>query len=123
MLLLRGVLALLLATILADTPTASALDTSVVELLEHAIGMLFPPVRLSVHLCRLDREHAVRLSTAMSRKGLAHEIHHRLEQFQGRTHDTWEHRVLYVLDLDCDYAIPLLRTVRRRHELVVIQWA
>lgn len=53
----------------------------------------------------------------MSRKGLAHDIHGESQGFELRTrHDGWEHRILYVVDLDCDYAIPLLRAVRSKRE-------
>lgn len=49
----------------------------------------------------------------MSRKGLVHDIHREFQGFELRTrHDGWDHRILYVVDLDCDYAIPLLRAVR-----------
>ncbi|KAK9297429.1 hypothetical protein QLX08_008858 [Tetragonisca angustula] len=46
----------------------------------------------------------------MSRSGLAHEIRAELGGLEVRTgRDLWDHRVLHVLDLDCDYAVPLLR--------------
>ncbi|XP_050580162.1 uncharacterized protein LOC126917392 isoform X2 [Bombus affinis] len=53
---------------------------------------------------------AIELSRRMSRKGLVHDIHREFQGFELRTrHDGWDHRILYVVDLDCDYAIPLLR--------------
>lgn len=82
------------------------------RLLEDAIPILFPPVRMSLHLCRLEREDAIELSKKMSSKRFIHEIHRELDGFTARMHDIWEHRDLYVLDLNCDYAIPLLRAVR-----------
>lgn len=47
----------------------------------------------------------------MSRSGLVHEIRAEFEGLESRS-DLSDHRVLYVLDLDCDYAVPLLRAVR-----------
>ncbi|XP_076634541.1 ionotropic receptor 75a-like [Colletes latitarsis] len=45
----------------------------------------------------------------MSRSRLTHEIHRDFEGFVERTHDMWDHQILYVVDLDCDYAVQLLR--------------
>ena len=134
MLLLGRVLCLLV--VLANV---LAYDSSFVRLIDDAITVLFPPVRVSAYLCHLDQgersfvsrfytrrqkvkgrrsvDETIRLSRLMSRSGLAHEIHAEglegLEGLEARTgRDFWDHRVLYVLDLDCDYAVPLLRAVR-----------
>ncbi|XP_003691599.1 uncharacterized protein LOC100867997 [Apis florea] len=92
--------------IIRGTLTFDSLD----RLLEDAIPVLFPPVRMSLHLCRLEQEDAIKLSKRMSSKRFIHEIRREFDGFAARTHDNWEHRDLYVLDLNCDYAIPLLRT-------------
>ncbi|XP_053981714.1 probable glutamate receptor isoform X1 [Hylaeus volcanicus] len=86
-------------------------DYSFVKFVEDAITILYPPVMVSAHLCRLGEDETISLSRMMSRSRLTHEIHRDFEGFVGRTHDTWDHRILYMLDLDCDYAIPILRTV------------
>ncbi|CAD1476149.1 unnamed protein product [Heterotrigona itama] len=87
-----------------------AYDSSFVQLIDDAVTVLFPPVRLSAYLCHLDQDETIRLSRLMSRRGLAHEVHADLQGLEARTdRDLWDHRVLYVLDLDCDYAVPLLR--------------
>ncbi|XP_043594833.1 glutamate receptor ionotropic, delta-1-like isoform X2 [Bombus pyrosoma] len=99
-----------IVAILAGTRRAVAFDSWFVDLIDDSITVLFPPVRVSAHLCRVDQDGAIELSRRMSRKGLAHDIHREFEGFELRTHrDSWEHRILYVVDLDCDYAIPLLR--------------
>ncbi|KAF3425584.1 hypothetical protein E2986_03534 [Frieseomelitta varia] len=124
---------LCLLAVLADV---LAYDSSFVQLIDDAVTILFPPVRVSAYLCRLDQgekiaarfaylkikeriksdgsaDETIRLSRVMSRSGLAHEIRAELEGLEVRTdRDLWDHRVLYVLDLDCDYAVPLLRAVR-----------
>ncbi|XP_043514657.1 glutamate receptor 1-like [Frieseomelitta varia] len=98
---------LCLLAVLADV---LAYDSSFVQLIDDAVTILFPPVRVSAYLCRLDQDETIRLSRVMSRSGLAHEIRAELEGLEVRTdRDLWDHRVLYVLDLDCDYAVPLLR--------------
>ncbi|XP_024223520.1 uncharacterized protein LOC105680798 isoform X3 [Bombus impatiens] len=99
-----------IVAILAATRPAVAFDSWFVDLIHDSVTVLFPPVRVSAHLCRLDHDGAIELSRRMSRKGLAHDIHGESQGFELRTrHDGWEHRILYVVDLDCDYAIPLLR--------------
>ncbi|KOX79272.1 Glutamate receptor U1 [Melipona quadrifasciata] len=100
MLLLARVLCLL-----AVSANVLAYDSSFVQLIDDAIAVLFPPVRVSAYLCRLDQDETIRLSRLMSRSGLAHEI--RAEVRTDR--DLWDHRALHVLDLDCDHAVPLLR--------------
>ncbi|CAL7941618.1 unnamed protein product [Xylocopa violacea] len=105
MLLLARILGFL--AILGDR--ALAFDSLFVRLVDDAVTILFPPVRVSVHVCQLSQDDAIDLSKLMSKRGLSHEIHTELEEFEGRSHDTWEHRILYVLDLDCDYAVPLLQ--------------
>ncbi|CAK9828789.1 Ionotropic receptor 75a [Anthophora retusa] len=85
-------------------------SSSLVRLIDDMVTVLLPPVMLSAHLCHLGEDDVVELSRRMSRKGLQHEIHQDLEEFATRTHDTWEHKTLYVLDLDCDYAFSLLKS-------------
>ncbi|XP_048266083.1 uncharacterized protein LOC100646629 isoform X1 [Bombus terrestris] len=99
-----------IVAILAGTRRAVAFDSWFVDLIDDSITVLFPPVRVSAHLCRVDQDGAIELSRRMSRKGLVHDIHREFQGFELRTrHDGWDHRILYVVDLDCDYAIPLLR--------------
>lgn len=56
-------------------------------------------------------DDTVKLSRALSRDRLAHSIRNLYEEFDRRVYDNLEHRNLYVLDLDCDYAIEVLRQV------------
>ncbi|XP_076375130.1 ionotropic receptor 75a-like [Megalopta genalis] len=82
-----------------------ALDDAFARFVVDSIDRLFPPIRVSAHLCRLEREDALRLSREMSGTGLIHEIHLRSDD---RLRDPEDHQLLRVLDLDCDYAIPML---------------
>lgn len=69
--------------------------------------------RVKVTFARLRvAEEAISLSRTLSRSRLAHQIHGEFEGFDTRSHDTWDHRILHVLDLDCDYATRLLLAVR-----------
>ncbi|XP_046143786.1 ionotropic receptor 75a-like [Osmia bicornis bicornis] len=102
---------------------AFAYDHSFVQLIDDAVGLLFPPVKVSAYLCHLDEDTAITLSRLMSSHGLIHEIHRDLERFTREPHDAWDHRALYVLDLDCDQAISLLRTANESGFFVApIRW-
>jgi len=41
-----------------------------------------------------------------------HNIHNFYEEFDSRIYNNLEHRNLYVLNLDCDYALDVLRQVK-----------
>lgn len=47
----------------------------------------------------------------MSSNGLSHSIRNSHEEFDRGIYDSTDHRNLYVLDLNCDYAIEVLRQV------------
>ncbi|XP_076648796.1 putative glutamate receptor [Halictus rubicundus] len=87
---------------------AAALDETFPRLIVDSIDLLFPPITVSAHLCRLGQEDAIELSREMSTAGLIHEIYRDSDGYNGRLRDPENHRMLRVLDLDCDYAIPML---------------
>ncbi|XP_076222964.1 glutamate receptor U1-like isoform X2 [Nomia melanderi] len=85
-----------------------AYDDAFARLVADSVNLLFPPVTVSAHLCRVEEEDAASLSRELSGSGLMHEIHRSSKGFE-RLRDPEDHRVLWVLDLECDYAIPMLR--------------
>ncbi|XP_076670960.1 ionotropic receptor 75a-like [Andrena cerasifolii] len=106
-----------------DARRTVASDDAFVRFVHDATTLLFPPIRVSAHLCHAQQEEAVSLSRAMSRSLLAHEIHQDFDGFDERVRHTVDHRVLYVLDLDCEYAIRLLRAANASGMFVApIRW-
>lgn len=56
-------------------------------------------------------DDTIKLSKILSRNHLTHSIRNFYEEFNPRTYNNLEHRNLYMLDLDCDYASDVLRQV------------
>lgn len=57
-------------------------------------------------------DNMIELSTILSKNYLIHNINNFYEEFDSRIYDNLEHRNLYVLSLDCDYAPDVLRQVK-----------
>lgn len=54
----------------------------------------------------------IELSRTLSNNQLLHNIRNFNEEFDSRIYNNLEHRNLYVLNLDCDYASDILRQVK-----------
>ncbi|XP_076244128.1 ionotropic receptor 75a-like [Calliopsis andreniformis] len=105
-----------------EVETVASHDTFV-RFVDDAIGLLVPPVRISAHLCRLEQEEAIDLSKDLSRRQLAHTISRDFEGFISQPHDNWDHRILYALDLDCDYATQVLLAANASNLFIApIKW-
>lgn len=60
----------------------------------------------------LFSDDIIRLSREMSSRHLIHGIHNFVEDLEERIYNNLEHQNLYMLDLDCNHAIEILRQVR-----------
>ncbi|KAI4486594.1 hypothetical protein M0804_005964 [Polistes exclamans] len=81
-----------------------------VKLLVDSTFHLFPPSRISASLCFPKVDDMIGLSKEMSKKHLSHDIQNIYNhQLDPQIYDNLEHRNLYVIDLDCDYAIDILK--------------
>ncbi|KAG7198810.1 hypothetical protein KM043_001784 [Ampulex compressa] len=110
MLLLSRLLLPLLLLLRARAHAAPKdLHRAILEFILDGTPLLFPPARLSLHLC-IEEDDAVGLSRDASRMRLAHRIGRAFDEFEARFYDALEHRNLYVVDLDCSYATDVLRT-------------
>lgn len=63
----------------------------------------------------LFSDDIIKLSREMSSHHLIHSIHNFVEDLEERIYDNLKHQNLYMLDLDCDYAIEILRQVPNAH--------
>ncbi|XP_025161208.1 uncharacterized protein LOC105192153 [Harpegnathos saltator] len=110
----RGMLLLLILCILAmsrgndSSASSRRVDNVILKFIVNATPVLFPPSRISLHLC-IDYDDAIKISREMSNNRLTHGIRNSLGKLDRRLHDNLEHRNLYALDLHCDYAVEILR--------------
>ncbi|XP_011862464.1 PREDICTED: glutamate receptor ionotropic, kainate 5-like isoform X2 [Vollenhovia emeryi] len=95
-----------------NTAYSRRMDDVILQFLVDATPVLLSPLRISLHTC-IGYEDTIRLSREMSNHRLIHGIHNFVKDIKERIHDNLEHQNLYMLDLDCDYAIELLRQDRR----------
>ncbi|XP_072743848.1 uncharacterized protein [Anoplolepis gracilipes] len=91
-----------------DVTASPRVDEVIVRFIVNATPVLFAPSRLSLQLC-IDYDDTIKLSRILSRNHLAHYIRNSYEKFNSRIYNNLEHRNLYVLDLNCDYASDVLR--------------
>ncbi|XP_011862466.1 PREDICTED: uncharacterized protein LOC105559058 isoform X4 [Vollenhovia emeryi] len=91
-----------------NTAYSRRMDDVILQFLVDATPVLLSPLRISLHTC-IGYEDTIRLSREMSNHRLIHGIHNFVKDIKERIHDNLEHQNLYMLDLDCDYAIELLR--------------
>lgn len=56
-------------------------------------------------------DDTIKLSRILSKNHLTHNICNFYQEFNPRIYNNLEHRNLYVLNLDCDYASDVLRQV------------
>ncbi|XP_026823749.1 glutamate receptor U1 isoform X2 [Ooceraea biroi] len=117
----RMLLAILciLALLLSDNTIVCShrIDDIILKFIVNATPVLFPPSRISVHLC-IDYEDTIRLSKQMSNHHLTHGINNFIKDFDGRIYNNLEHQNLYMLDLNCDYAIEVLRQAHSKRMFV-----
>ncbi|KAL6448314.1 hypothetical protein ACFW04_000338 [Cataglyphis niger] len=93
-----------------DVIASSRVDDVIVRFIINATPVLFPPSRLSLQLC-IGYDDTIKLSRILSKNHLTHNIRDFYEEFNPRIYNNLEHRNLYVLDLDCDYASDVLRQI------------
>lgn len=65
--------------------------------------------KLLLNLIFSFADDTIKLSKILSSNYLTHSIHDVYEEFDPRIYDNLEHRNIYVLDLDCDHAVDILR--------------
>ncbi|CAL1685006.1 unnamed protein product [Lasius platythorax] len=91
-----------------DAIASSHIEDVIVRFIVNATPVLFPPTRVSLQLC-IDYDNTIKLSKILSSNRLMHSIRNFYEEFDSRIYNNLEHRNLYVLNLDCDYAPHVLR--------------
>ncbi|CAL1685009.1 unnamed protein product [Lasius platythorax] len=96
---------------------SSRVDDVIVKFIVNATPVLFPPSRLTLQLC-IGYDDTIKLSRILSRNQLMHSIRNSYEKFNPRIYNNLEHRNLYVLDLDCDYASDVLRQAHSKKMFV-----
>ncbi|XP_025995968.2 glutamate receptor ionotropic, delta-1 isoform X2 [Solenopsis invicta] len=108
----------ILALSLSNDVTASfRVEDVIVRFIVNATPVLFPPSRVSLQLC-INYDDTIKLSRILSSNYLTHTIHNVYEEFEPKIYNDLEHRNLYVLDLDCDYATDILRQAHSKRMFV-----
>ncbi|XP_011343122.1 glutamate receptor ionotropic, delta-2 isoform X3 [Ooceraea biroi] len=106
------------AFLLGDDVTASShVDDLIAKFLVDATPVLFPPSRISLQLC-IDYDDMIKLSKILSNKYLMHSIHNVYQEFNPKIYNNLEHQNIYILDLDCNYAVDVLRQAHLKRMLV-----
>ncbi|GAB1861161.1 Glutamate receptor, ionotropic kainate 5 [Camponotus japonicus] len=100
-----------------DVNASSRVDDIIVRFIVNATPVLFPPSRLSLQLC-IGYDDTIKLSRILSKNHLTHSIHNFYQEFNPRIYNNLEHRNLYVLDFDCDYASDVLRQAHSKKMFV-----
>ncbi|XP_070154756.1 probable glutamate receptor isoform X2 [Polyergus mexicanus] len=87
---------------------SSRIEDVIVRFIVNGTPILFPPTRLFLQVC-IDNDNTIELSKILSSNRLMHSIRNSYEEFDSRIYNNLEHRNLYVLNLDCSYALDVLR--------------
>ncbi|XP_039304044.1 glutamate receptor U1 isoform X2 [Solenopsis invicta] len=102
------VLCIVLAVSL-DNASSCRIDKIILQFIVDATPILLSPSRISLHTC-ISYDDMTGLSREMSRYHLMHGIYN-VENSEKRIYDNLEHRNLYMLDMNCDSSIEILRQI------------
>ncbi|KAG5343575.1 GLRK protein, partial [Acromyrmex charruanus] len=95
------------------------IDDVIVRFIVNATPALFPPSRISLQLIISFRaDDTIELSRILSSNYLMHNIHNFYEELNPKIYNNLEHQNLYMLNLDCDYAIDILRQAHSKRLFV-----
>ncbi|XP_071629010.1 ionotropic receptor 75a-like isoform X1 [Temnothorax longispinosus] len=111
------VLCILALSLGIDVIASPRVDDVIVRFIVNATPILFPPARVSLQLCT-SYDDTIKLSKILSSNYLTHNIRNFYEEFDPKIYNNLEHQNLYVLDLDCDYAIDVLRQAHSKRMFV-----
>ncbi|XP_011700362.1 PREDICTED: glutamate receptor ionotropic, delta-1-like [Wasmannia auropunctata] len=105
-----------------DVIASFRVDDVIVRFIVNATPTLFPPSRVSLQLC-ISHDITTKLSRILSSNYLSHNIRNFYEEFDPKMYNNLEHQNLYVLNLDCDYAVNILQQAHSKRMFIApMKW-